>query len=513
MAFRLIKIVLLSVLLGNQIHAGELVTPLEKSGFAELTSHSQMMQYLQELEDLSPLVSVKVIGKTVEGREIPALFFSSGKVGDKPIVLISCQQHGDEPSGKEAALLLASKLVSSQKSFLEKMDILMVPQANPDGAEKNKRRNANGTDLNRNHVILSEPESFALHSLFLEWMPQVTLDVHEYQSVDKDWIAAGYLKDADEMMGTVTNLNIDQRLRQFSHDIILPETGKRIEENGFRFHRYIVGSPFNGERVRFSTTAINDARQSMGILNTLSFIIEGKRYGNVLNLLEQRVKGQIAGITAFLQTVEAHLDEIIPMIAAARNHNTLQQKESILQMDYFPDPAWETLLFPVFDIATWTHTDRELTSFAPQVMAKMSVPLPVAYLVPSSEMELIHILKRHRIPLYHAKAQCTAPVEIYTVKHVTPGEDEDKPALNIDLTKSQENQTILPGDFIIPLNNRSAILIPLLLEPQSSWGLVTNRGAGQYRFSGFVQPGKKYPVMRLMSLNGIALVNSADSQN
>ena len=94
-------------------------------------------------------------------------------------VLISCQQHGNEPSGKEAALELARELVVDDGGLLDHMDLILVPQINPDGAQAGTRRNAADADLNRNHVMLSEPETTALHDLFLDWMPEVTLDVHE----------------------------------------------------------------------------------------------------------------------------------------------------------------------------------------------------------------------------------------------------------------------------------------------------------------------------------------------
>ncbi|MBK6344422.1 MAG: hypothetical protein IPF68_00550 [Bacteroidales bacterium] len=60
------------------------------------------------------------------------------------------------------------------------MDFALIPQINPDGSEVNKRRNANDADLNRNHLILTEPETMALHNFFDKYRFEVTMDVHEY---------------------------------------------------------------------------------------------------------------------------------------------------------------------------------------------------------------------------------------------------------------------------------------------------------------------------------------------
>jgi murein tripeptide amidase MpaA len=60
------------------------------------------------------------------------------------------------------------------------MDIAIVPQMNPDGSEQNQRRNGNNADLNRNHLILTEPETMALHRFFDNYLFEVTMDIHEY---------------------------------------------------------------------------------------------------------------------------------------------------------------------------------------------------------------------------------------------------------------------------------------------------------------------------------------------
>ena len=341
-------------LLTSQVQATENQTQLEDSGWKTLTSYQQMMDYLEPLVASSTKVSMVPMGTSVSGRVMPALYFSNDPVfasqrANKPLVMISCQQHGDEPSGKEAALIVARKLLNEHSGLLENLDLILVPQVNPDGSELGTRRNANDMDLNRNHVILSEPESLALHQLFLEWMPEVTLDVHEYNAIKDPWIEAGFTKDADEMLGGVTNLNIDSNIIQFSRDTFIPETGKGIQADGFRFHRYIVGDPFEAGVVRFSTTAINDSRQSMGMYNSLSFIIEGKRYANTTNELEKRTRGQVSAMLNFLQTSNQHTGEMLAIVKQARA-GMADVGLSQVQMEYYADENNPVLNFPVFDL-------------------------------------------------------------------------------------------------------------------------------------------------------------------
>lgn len=497
----------ISFLLACQTQADGRQSSLEKSGWQDLTSYEEAMDYLEGVAGGSDKVEMKTIGTSVSGRKIPALFFSNDTVfasqrEDKPVVLVFCQQHGNEPSGKEAALIVARRLLDEDARLLDELDLILVPQVNPDGSELGQRRNAADMDLNRNHVILSEPESKALHQLFLDWMPEITLDVHEYNAVLNRWIEAGYIKDADEMLGGVTNLNIDPEIMRFSRDVFIPETGAGIEDDGFRFHRYIVGEPFEGKVVRYSTTAINDGRQSMGIYNTLSFIIEGKRYGNLTNEIEKRTKGQVSAILNFLETANRHAKGALEIVRSART-GMAGLTHSHIQMDYFTVAGKDTLDFPVFDLNSWSHVNRELPHFKAEVQVKKSVTRPAAYLVPAGETTLVELLKRHRFELQVVMQDTPAQTETYHVKHVTNALDEEKPTLLIDLDKTAQEETLPAGSILVPVKGAAANLISLVLEPESTWSIVSDRATGKYRFADYLTVGEAYPVKRLPSIQNI----------
>ena len=171
---------------------------------------------------------------------------------------------------------------------MTQLDLILVPCLNPDGSELKQRRNAADRDLNRNHVLLSEPETIALHRLFQQWSPEITLDVHEYGAVSKWWVEQGVIRNADEMLGPLSNLNTDNGIRAFSQDIFYPLMREKVQKDGFILFPYTVGAPVENDRLRFSTNDIDDGRQSLGIYNTLSFILEGKGYGDMANELERR---------------------------------------------------------------------------------------------------------------------------------------------------------------------------------------------------------------------------------
>lgn len=487
-------------------------TPLEASGYARLSSHSAMLEYLAQLDASSTSLHLSNIGESVQGREMTALFFSleqpfRSRPTTKPLVLIYCQQHGNEPSGKEAALVVARTLAMDDPSLLKDLDLILVPQVNPDGAEAGQRRNGNDMDLNRNHVIQSEPEVRALHLLFQQWKPEITLDVHEYNAVTKSWVSAGFIKDAEEMLDGVTNLNVTASIRDFSMTTFIPETGKRIVGDGFRFSRYIVGSPFENQRIRHSTTAINDGRQSMGIRSTFSFIIEGKRYGDLLTEIKRRTEGQVSAVMSFLKTVAEHGRRMKQIVDTARvvEPDFRPGKMSHIQMDYFPDPTQQTLPFPVFDLHSWHHVTKPLEPYEPTVKVKKSVQVPFAYFFPPDEKRLISFLAKNEIQMYVLESDAGGEVETYGILHVTPGYDEDKPWQSVDVKVERRHRTVLSGTVVVPLTQAFAKLIPLLLEPQSTWSLCGENSGRKHRLEEYLREGTEYPVRRLIDASELKL--------
>ena len=111
---------------------------------------------LKQLDAGSELLTVEVSREIGAGKESicdEVLLLGFGKDASKIRVLVFAQQHGNEQSGKEGALLLARELLKPENRYLfDRIDLLLVPQMNPDGAEANKRRNGNDADLNRNHL-------------------------------------------------------------------------------------------------------------------------------------------------------------------------------------------------------------------------------------------------------------------------------------------------------------------------------------------------------------------------
>lgn len=315
------------ILLSTNLIAQKIEFPKELRTFADVTKYDDLSKKVHDLDAIADLLNVETIGKSVEGRNIYALKFSTSTFGEdhaKIKVLIFAQQHGNEQSGKEGALLLAENLTKQENAYLfDKMDLAIIPQINPDGAEVNKRRNAHDTDLNRNHLILSEPETMAIHQFFDKHLFEVTMDVHEYSPYSKRWMNKGYRKNTAVTVGGNTNINVSKKIRDLSNEEVLPFLQNYIREAGYSSFAYCPGGPPGDNYFRYSTFDINDGRQSLGIQNSLSFIQEGMNGEDTfIENLQKRAYGQMTGMSALLDYVYQNKGKIAKLIASQRTKLT-----------------------------------------------------------------------------------------------------------------------------------------------------------------------------------------------
>ena len=107
------------------------------------------------------LCQVYTLGYSVQNRPILAIKITANPdtPADKPAVRYIATIHGDEPVGTEMCLYFAEWLLTSYGTdsratrLVDETVCWLLPLMNPDGLVLRTRRNANGTDLNRNFPV------------------------------------------------------------------------------------------------------------------------------------------------------------------------------------------------------------------------------------------------------------------------------------------------------------------------------------------------------------------------
>lgn len=155
----------------------------EHSVFGRIVKHEQVINFLRKLEK-NPLLEIKKIGFSYEGREIHLIKIGTGKTK----ILMWSQMHGDESTSTRAAFDLINYIITDdennriRKEILDSVTIYIIPMLNPDGAEKFTRRNAQLIDINRDALSLQSQEAEILYRIKNEIKPDFAFNLHDQSS-------------------------------------------------------------------------------------------------------------------------------------------------------------------------------------------------------------------------------------------------------------------------------------------------------------------------------------------
>ncbi len=230
--------------------------------------HDQIVQYLSILGASSARARLMDYGMTHEGRRLILLFISSDKNMENLEKLANRDDilrvwngfsvHGNEASGANASVLYAYHLIAGHSEKIDKILnetlIIIDPTINPDGYDRfvtdvnsnrgiidntdendsshieqspNGRTNHYWFDLNRDWLLLTQPESRARIKQFHQWRPHVLDDHHEMGS-DKTFFFQPGVPDRANPLIPAKNIELTNKLGKFH--------AKTLSEKGMSFY-------------------------------------------------------------------------------------------------------------------------------------------------------------------------------------------------------------------------------------------------------------------------------------
>jgi len=530
-------------------------TPAEKTNYTQYSQNEEITLFLGQVDHLSSEMTVQIIGQTKETRNYGAKDLYMCVINEegadcpqklnrnKPTLLLVAVKHGNEQSAKEAALWLIRDLtLGNLNPLLKKMNFLIIPQANPYGNWFDQRRNEQDLDLNRDHVKLEAPEVMAIHRVFRTWMPEVTIDVHEKGD---DYYQVS--------IGCVSNANINYSLQEFSRNTILAEVEKNLKKRRITFHEYLItqrmgidssaGVSYRPEDMgrpetmkRYSTTDLNDGRNSLGIYETLSFIQEGASRHDI-ETLKDRTRWQYCGIRFFAESIARHGEKINSMVRGFREN--LSEKAKVyseedlvhLKMQYARDEKepelklkkYERAESPVRgilkmdkkagdplqmeDIAPYPYpraykvVDEIVKNWFPDVKPILSVPRPLGYIIPAKHQDVVDTMLCHGLKIEIFTKDMSLEVEVYSAVDVVPSKYDYLPPQKIDVEKKVHQIIVKKGAYYVSCAQTGANLIPCLLEPESQYGFIR-----YWKFKLVPEAGNFFPFYRLVKAEELPLI-------
>ncbi|MEM0915887.1 MAG: M14 family zinc carboxypeptidase, partial [Planctomycetota bacterium] len=193
--------------------------------------------------DQSEHVTVEVVGRSVEGRPIHAVRIASvdrEKAREPVVAMLVGLQHGDEPAAGRALLDLIRDVAADRSILPATLDLHVIPIANPDGAVADRRRNANEFDLNRDHQLLSQPETVALHAYARRVRPHLVVDGHEFNRTTSDYLERGWTEWPIITLGACNSPLLPSPLPAAANALI-DQVDAEVNAAGFNFTEYLVG--------------------------------------------------------------------------------------------------------------------------------------------------------------------------------------------------------------------------------------------------------------------------------
>lgn len=118
--------------------------------------------YTKLLKGKEEVASIKSLGETVLGRNLPVIDLCNGSPKGKDVVILLTRQHPPEVTGYYAfQSFLETILDGSEQSnqFLNSYHVIAFPIMNPDGVDLGHwRHNSGGVDLNRDWSVYNQKE-------------------------------------------------------------------------------------------------------------------------------------------------------------------------------------------------------------------------------------------------------------------------------------------------------------------------------------------------------------------
>ena len=449
-------------------------TPLQQAHYQRISRAHEISADLDALVAASPLARKEVLGRSLEQRAIETLVLSTSQPAAEvrhPRVMLIASQHGAaEPAGGEAMLRLARQLLAGDlRALLDDIDVVLLPDANPDGRDSGHRSNAAQVNLNTDYVALSQPESQALVAALARYRPVAVLDVHESAILKRKSLAReGYLTDFDAQFEAANNPAIPRALREYGQQHLLPALLAAVRAQGLPAQRYIGEITSIHQAISNGGLSLRNLRNLAAIDGALSFLVETKldsrddpwpTYRNI----EVRVARSLTCQRVFLALMHSERERLTQTVAAAR---VAALTEALtLRAVYAADGAHAQVEIPLRRLS---DRQLEMRSFPDHRRVAVSdvIAMPATYVISQPSDALRAALERHGI--HYERQSQGLELPVVAERFAPPASANGQARL---LSSIDKIITTTPGALLIDLVQSRGRLVPLLLDPRSTSSL------------------------------------------
>lgn len=450
------------------VRAQEPRTGAESANFERHTSHAELLDFLYDVQARTDRMRILDLATTNEGRDMPLVLLGAPPTATpgtaffsgKPLVFITGNVHGGERAGREGTLQLIRELtLGSQRDLLDRVNVMIVPSLNPDGAERRSRTNTLGYDMNRDFIVAETPEISAIvEKVLTEWWPDVYVDVHNGGAYPYNLTYQATL-----------HPSADQQLVSFARGPLFQAVKTHLAARDMTLYWY--SGPSRDEESgawSWQTTPPWARKQHTygGLHNmvTLLFEIPGRW------TLGEQASNAREGMIGLIRYVADNAATVRSTIVEARRR-TLHSPapEVIVDVDEsaYPEPEQ---FYVMQDGNPVLVTGLNRTLF----VSSRARPRPQAYAFDGNLHKIADLLRRHSIEVERLEDPANLNVERFRLDSIAWETAPYQNHLNATPRVSTVPSTLeLPaGTYIVRMNQNAARLVSELMEPDTDDSLV-----------------------------------------
>jgi hypothetical protein len=448
------------------------LTPLEAVQFRRFSRSCEINTYLHDLAAESSFAQIEICGYSVLGQPITALHIAHPQVtkfSEPPlrVLLVGTQHGGSEAAGGEALMVIARQLLHDDlQPLLEHMQIYVVVNANPDGRDAGVSKNANDNNLNRDYVLLSQPESHALDKALARIRPHVVLDVHESAALKRKSLGLeGFMTEFQAQLDFANNPAVAQEIQAFCEQEIMTPLLARIEAGGLPAQRYIKEIGSTRQPLTHGGVTARVFRNKAGVCGALSFLLETRmdprdgQYETFRNVKVRRSK-QLYCIRHFLAHIVSLKSSILDIIELHSPQLSLSQ--CVLNADFVEHPQEPVTRLPLRRIDTHEIVDIEFVNHR-HIRLHAPIHRPSFYYITEHTSLLAHMLARHSIEF--ERIQAADQVNAVALRFTALGPSVDD---NVEIDTCPIQLQLNAGVLRVSVSQVRGQLLLQLLEPQST---------------------------------------------
>lgn len=485
-------LIVLSLGLFLSAHAQKFETLFEKSHGTQTPPYHEIIDFYQQLDKASGKILLKAMGPSDAGFPLHlALFSNDGKFDPaawhgqkKTVILINNGIHPGEPDGIDACMLLLRDLATGAKKIPDNIALAVIPVYNIGGCLNRSefyrvdqegpeafgfRGNSQNLDLNRDFIKCDSKEARSFAAIFHDVDPDIFIDNHVSDGADYQHVMTLITSQHNKLGGA---------MGEYLNKQMEPALYARMKERGYDLVPYVnfFGETPDGGWAEF----FDGPRYSSGyatLWHTFGFTVET----HMLKPYDQRVQSTYALMECFVQFASKEADAIQSIRRRTRAQSLTQQEFPI---------AWELDRSQSADITFKGYTagrkpsavsglprlyyDRskpyeKTVNFYNYYRPSITVPKPVAYVIPQGWWKVIDLLKINRVAMRPLPKDTVVEVQVARIlEYKTAPRQFEMHHLNSDVRTSSSTQKMAfrKGDYYIPLNQPANRFLMEVLEPR-----------------------------------------------